>query len=86
MSKESWRLISSYLNLQEVIATDALIVHLVVGIVGITTALVLDKGEAALKVSNMYELADGRKLMYLQSAGRSARGRNVAADETSVPS
>ena len=41
----------SYLNLQEIIATDALVVHLMVSIVGIATALVLDKCEAAHVVS-----------------------------------
>jgi hypothetical protein len=41
----------SYLNLQEIIATDALVVHLMVSIVGIATALVLDKCEAAHMVS-----------------------------------
>jgi hypothetical protein len=40
-----------YLNLQEIIATDALVVHLMVSIVSIATALVLDKCEAARMVS-----------------------------------
>lgn len=35
----------TYLDLQEIITPNALIVHLVVGIVGITAALILDKGE-----------------------------------------
>jgi hypothetical protein len=41
-----------YLNLQEVIATNALVVHLMVSIVSITAALVFNKGEAVEVVSN----------------------------------
>jgi len=41
----------SYLYLQKIIATDTLVMHLVVGIVSIATALVLDKCEAACVVS-----------------------------------
>lgn len=37
---------NTYLNLQDVITADALVVHLVVGIVGIAAAFVLDEGEA----------------------------------------
>jgi hypothetical protein len=37
----------TYLDLQQVIATDALVVHLVVRVVGITARLVLDEGKAA---------------------------------------
>lgn len=36
----------AYLDLQQVVASYALVVHLVVGIIGIATALVLDEGEA----------------------------------------
>ena len=39
--------VHSYLDLQEVIATDALVVHLVVRVIGVTTRLVFDEGEAA---------------------------------------
>lgn len=41
----------SYLDLQEIIAADALVVHLMVSVVSIATALVLDKCEAARMVS-----------------------------------
>lgn len=34
------------LNLQHVVATHALVMHLIVSIVGVTSVLVLDKGEA----------------------------------------
>lgn len=37
----------TYLDLQQVVAADALVVHLVVRVVGIATTLVLDEGEAA---------------------------------------
>jgi hypothetical protein len=35
----------THLDLQQVVAADALVVHLVVRVVGIATALVLDEGE-----------------------------------------
>lgn len=41
----------SYFNLQEVVTTDALVVHLVVSIVSVATALILDECEAAGLVS-----------------------------------
>lgn len=37
---------STYLDLQDVIAADALVVHLMVGIISVTSVLVLDEGEA----------------------------------------
>ena len=40
-----------YLDLQKVVAANALVVHLMVSIVSITAALVLNKGEAVLVVS-----------------------------------
>jgi hypothetical protein len=40
-----------YLNLQEVVAANTLVVHLMVSIVSITTALVLNKGKAGRVVS-----------------------------------
>jgi hypothetical protein len=36
----------THLDLQQVIAANALVVHLMVSIIGIATALVLNKGEA----------------------------------------
>ena len=38
--------IHPYLDLQKVVAANALVVHLVVGIVSVTAALVLNEGEA----------------------------------------
>jgi hypothetical protein len=45
----SW--LHPYLNLQKVVAANALVVHLVVGIVGVTAALVLNEGEAVVIVN-----------------------------------
>jgi len=39
--------VGTYLDLQQVIAADALVVHLVVRIVGVASGLVFDEGEAA---------------------------------------
>lgn len=41
--------VCTHLNLQQVVAADALVVHLMVSIIGITAALVLDEGEPARK-------------------------------------
>lgn len=41
----------SYLNLQDVIATETLVMHIVVRVIGIATVLVFDKGEAGRRVS-----------------------------------
>src|SRR5271156_6152820 len=37
----------AYLNLQQIVAANALIVHLMVGIICVTTAFVFDEGETA---------------------------------------
>lgn len=37
---------SSYLNLQQVVSPNSLVVHLMIGIIGIATAFVFDKGKA----------------------------------------
>jgi hypothetical protein len=39
---------SSYLDFQQVITTNALVMHLMIRIISITTALVLDEGEARI--------------------------------------
>jgi hypothetical protein len=36
----------TYLNFQEIITPDALVVHLMVGIIRVTAAFIFDKGEA----------------------------------------
>lgn len=71
----------SYLDLQEVIATDALVVHLVVGVIGIATTLVLDEGEAAGLLEPCGRVQGMR---YSQAGGRRARGGDVAADQAAV--
>lgn len=72
----------TYLNLQQVIAADALVVHLVVGVIGIATALVLDESEAAGLLAP-YGWVQARR--YSQTRGSRARGRNIAADKATVP-
>jgi hypothetical protein len=37
---------SSHLDLQQIIATNALVMHLMVRVIGIATAFILNKGEA----------------------------------------
>jgi hypothetical protein len=36
-----------YLNLQKIITANALVVHLMIGIISITATLIFNKGEAA---------------------------------------
>jgi hypothetical protein len=43
----------SHLNLQQIVTANALVVHLVVGVVGVATALVFDKREAVPAFSDV---------------------------------
>jgi hypothetical protein len=43
----------TYLNLQEIIPANTLVVHLMVGIVGITAAFVLNKSEPGERVRDL---------------------------------
>ena len=36
----------AYLDLQDIVASNALVVHLMISIIGITTILVFDEGES----------------------------------------
>lgn len=45
-------LLRAYLDLQDIVTTDALVVHVIVGIIGITTILVLDKRKPVKLVSS----------------------------------
>ena len=55
--------------------------HLIIGIIGIATALILHEGEASV------HLTKGRTLGFrnIQAAGRSSRSRNVTADKAAKP-
>lgn len=76
------RLRQTYLDLQQVVAADALVVHLMIGIIGVATAFVLDESKAAGQLApDGHVLARG----YSQARGSRARGRNVAADKATVP-
>ena len=78
-----WKNCSPYLNLQEVIASDTLVVHLVVSIVGVAAALILDKCEPAF-VSTKLETKQKRKRSHSQAAGSSSWSWNIAANKTSI--
>lgn len=71
----------AYLDLQEIVAAHALVVHVMVGLVGIAAILVLDKGKAGECVRQEHHLEDGRAILQ-PAAGRSRRG-DVAAHEPS---
>lgn len=71
----------AYLDLQEIVAAHALVVHVMVGLVGIPAILVLDKGKAGECVRQEHHLEDGRAILQ-PAAGRSRRG-DVAAHEPS---
>jgi hypothetical protein len=59
----------TYLDLQDIISTDPLVVHLVIGIIGIATALVLDEGKAREGSAGILRSAGE---VSIQSAGCSA--------------
>ena len=48
-----------YLDLQQIISTDAFVVHLMVSIICITTALILNKGESTFRVNNIRVASSG---------------------------
>lgn len=69
---------SAHLNLQKVIATNALVVHFMVSVIGVATALILDKSKAveistAVAVVNV--LTTYRRLEDVRGAGMSQRTR-----------
>lgn len=70
----------SYLDLQDIVTADSLVMHLVVGIVRVSARFILDKGEAGGPVSQVRASMNES----LQSAGGGARGRNVAADQATI--
>ena len=43
----------TYFNLQQVIAANTLVVHFMVGIIGITTGLILNEGKPASSVNDI---------------------------------
>ena len=74
---------NAHLNLQQVIATDALVVHLVVCVIGISAVFVLDESKAA-SCQHCFIVCDASDV--LQSARCGSWCRDIAADKTSVSS
>src|SRR5262245_23350463 len=82
-----------YLNLQDVIASHPLIVHVMVGIVSIPTVLILHKGKAMMKLAHRpgyvavattaaaAEAHSGASRGYSQPARHRARRRDVASNQ-----
>jgi hypothetical protein len=71
----------AYLDLQDVVTADALVVHLVVRIIGVATILILNKCEPI--VSRLARGQICRRIgLDVQPAAGTARGRDVAAHET----
>lgn len=72
-------LFEAYLNLQKIITANALIVHLMVGIISITSILILDKGKPRDRVSGAQpESSETRTYSLLEAergAGMSQRTR-----------
>jgi hypothetical protein len=71
---------SAYLDLQEIITANALVVHLVVSIVSITARLIFDKGEATIVWASAFHARRGfrstyRRLEAERGAGMSQRTR-----------
>ena len=62
----------AYLNLQEVITAHALVMHVVIGLVGIATILVLDEGEAGSVLDDPYRLKREASTYSLLVADRGA--------------
>ena len=72
----------TYLNLQKIIASNALVVHLMVGIISVTTALVLDEGKPE-KLLRQGERDDVMEYN-IQSARRCSGSWNVTANKATI--
>lgn len=76
----------AYLDLQDVITSDPLVMHVVIGIIGISTVLVLHKcepdggGVSKQRLGGMFR--DGG--VCLQPARSTTRRRDVATDEPAI--
>lgn len=71
----------TYLDLQQVIAADALVVHLVIRVIGIAARLVFHEGEAA---GRLEPGSRRRARTNSQSTRGGARSGNVAADKAAI--
>ena len=72
----------AHLDLQEIITANALVVHLVVGIIGIASALIFDEGKAEdISMCRQHE-----QYHHSQSAGGSTRSWYVTSHKASVSS
>jgi hypothetical protein len=56
----------TYLDFQQIVTSDAFVVHFIVGIVGITAALILNESEAIVEVKGLRK--QHRMRLDLQSA------------------
>lgn len=71
----------AYLDLQEIVTPDTLVVHFMVGIICVATALVLNEGKPERSSEADKSVVSCQNI---QAARRSAWCRNVAADEATI--
>ena len=81
-----------YLDLQHIITSNSLVVHLVIGIISIPAALVLYKRKperstllGTVLTLHIFDFAVIR-FCHLQSTSRGSRSWNVTSDKTPIPS
>lgn len=73
----------SYLDLQDVVAADTLVVHFVVGVIGIATVLILNKGKTKPYPSVGHSpITGGINTGNIQPAASGAWSGNVTTDKT----
>jgi hypothetical protein len=72
----------AYLDLQNIVASDALVMHIMISFIGIATILIFDKCEAESDEPACWFVVGGRRC--LQSAAGRSGGRNVTADKTAI--
>ena len=87
MDDVSWKLLEifniTYLNLQHVVTTDTLIVHLMVGIICITAMFVLNESKPTSSVNDIRVATNGIGINS-QTTGSSSRSWNVTTDKTTI--
>jgi hypothetical protein len=73
----------TYLDLQEIIPTNTLVMHLMVGIICISAALIFNECKSTY-VSTILELTPMLLEKYSQTTGSSSRSWDVAADKAAI--
>lgn len=75
-----------YLDFQDIVSANALVVHFMIGIIGIATIFILNKGEPISHIQQINGCGSWATAWeHLQAARSRARGRDIASNKTTIP-